>query len=742
MNNSINRREFLSYSFYSGALLIACPLSAIGQSTKLAKGNGTITPLLSIHQDNRIIFYSPSPEMGQGINTSLSMLFVEELGGDMKNVSVESLPYSLKRDAENKVAWQAVPQFSGGSTSISRNWTLLREAGATVKQLFLLAASKVFKTPIESLTAEMGFVNFPGGRKVSFGYLAELAATQSLSENFELKLTDRKNWRFIGKPHHTQESLKIVTGQPLYAMDMQYPGAKVCVVARCPYFDGEIESVDTTQALKIKGVHKIVELERPDVDKFYTYLAAGVAVIADNFWTAKKAREALSIVWKKGPNPNESTKQLHQQCDDLLKGTGQVVRQDGNYSQAIGGAQIVITREYVLPLVSHAQLEPQNCIAHVTRDNCTIIGPMQGPGGAGRHAERITGFYRVNMDIRYPRLGGGFGRRLTNDHIAEAVEISKRSGLAIKLIWTREDDLRHDFYRPMGHHQVTAGIDASGKVIAWSHRLAGTPKYYRRDGEKQEEYFKADMYIDDFPAGRVENIKNEYFVAKFLAPQGSWRAPAHTANAFVIQSFVDEVALELGKDPLTMRLEMLGKQEQLPYGQHGGPTFDTGRMANVLKTAAKSAGWGRTTKKGTGLGIAGHFTFGGYCACVAEVNIAENGSFRVDNVFAAIDVGTVVNPEGVISQVEGGINDGLSTALAQQIIVQNNQVVNDNFDRYHMMRMADSVRNIEVDVIESMASPSGAGEMGIPPLAPAVANAIAAAGGPRIRQQPMLDTIG
>ncbi len=737
MNMSINRRQFLSYSFYSGALLIACPLPAIGKPSATGDSSGALTPLVSISQDNHITFYSPSPEMGQGIDTSLSMLFVEELGGDMSKVSVEPLPYFLKRDSEGKITWQVVPQFSGGSTSISRNWTLVREVGATTKQLFIQAAARAFKTPETSLSVESGYVNLPEGRKVSLGYLTDLAAKQTLPEAFKPTVKARDDWKIIGKSHFTQESKKIVTGQPLYGMDMEYPNAKICLIARCPFLDGELKSLDDSDALAMDGVIKIVTLPRPDLDKFYTYLAAGVAVIAENFWSAKKARDSLKIVWDKGPNSNESTKNLHQQCDDLLTQKGQVVREDGNYQEAIDNAAKVITKTYKLPLVSHAQLEPQNCIAHVTEDNCTIIAPMQGPGGGSRHAERITGFDRVKMDVRYPRLGGGFGRRLTNDHVAEAVTVSKLAGMPIKLIWTREDDLSHDFYRPMGHHQVTAGIDKDGKVTAWSHRLAGTPKYYRRDGVEVKDYFGADMYVDDFPAGRVKNIRNEYFPAKFSAPQGSWRAPAHTANAFVIHSFVDELAMEMNKDPLALRLEMLGEPEALEYGQHGGPVFHTGRMANVLKMAAKRAGWGRKTSEGTGLGIAGHFTFGGYCACVAEVKLNADGSFRVNKVFAAIDVGTVVNPEGIKSQVEGGMNDGLSAALGQQIIIQNSQVVNNNFDSYNMMRMGDSIKQIEVEIVDSNEDPAGAGEMGIPPLAPAVANALVAAGGPRIRHHPM-----
>ena len=539
MNTCLTRRQFLAYSFYGGSLVIALP--AFSSTGKADQHHKPLTPLAEFHSDNHITFYYPSPEMGQGVDTSLAMLFMEELGGDMKNLEVAPLPYSLTRDGEGKVTWKAVPQGAGGSTSISRNWPLLRKAGATTRQLLLQAASKHFEVDISQLQVSNSFVLTTDGRKVPFSALAELAALQTLADDFEPNLKTQQNWQIIGQAQKGKQIRKIVTGEPLYGMDMTYPGAKVAVIARCPYFDGYVESFDASDALELPEVHKAVELPRPAPDKYYTYLAGGVAVIADNFWAAKRARDKLKIKWNKGPFAGESTELLNNQCTELLKTQGQIVRQDGNYQQAVKNAHKVVTRTYKLPYVSHAQMEPQNCIAHVTKDNCTIIGPMQSPGGASRLAEAITGFDRVNMDIRYTRLGGGFGRRLNSDHVAEAVTLSKMTGLPIKLIWTREDDLCHDFYRPMGHHQLTAATDESGKVVAWSHRLAGTPKHYRRNGRKPEELYTADIYVDDFPAALVENLQYEYLLAKSGAPQGSWRAPAHTANAFAVAELFERV---------------------------------------------------------------------------------------------------------------------------------------------------------------------------------------------------------
>lgn len=734
MNAHVSRRQFLSYTFTAGALVIAAPIVQGVEKGTESKHLHSLTPLVKIHPNNDITFYYPSPEMGQGVDTSLAQLFIEELGGDIDLVSVEPMDYLITRNDEGEVIPVVVPQFSGGSTSISRNYSLLREAGASARQLLLQAAAKQFATPIEKLRVSKSYI-YNDKQSISFSKLLKRAAQETLAEDFKPSLSKASDWQTIGVRRNSSQAKHIVTGKPLYGMDMEYPNVKIALMARSPFLDGFVKSLDATAAKKLPGVHAVVTLERPALDGNYTYLAGGVAVIADDFWTAKTARDLLEIKWDTGPHNQESTESLDAQCRALLKTKGQLVRNDGDFDAAIKTADKVITRSYAIPTVSHAQLEPQNCIAHVTDQKCTVIGPMQSPGGASVQASKVTGFDRTEIDIRYTRLGGGFGRRLTSDHVAEAVTISKKSGLPVKLIWTREDDLAHDFYRPMGHHQMSAAVDTNGNVIAWAHRLAGTPKHFRR-GTKSEELYGADMYIDDFPAGLVNNLQNEYHIAKSGMPQGSWRAPAHTANAFVVQSFLDEIAEETKQDPLELRLAMLGKAQQLKYEQHGGPVFDTGRMSTVLKTAAKMADWGRNMPARHALGLSGHFTFGGYCAQVAEVELIDQRSFKVHKVWSAIDVGIVVNPEGVIAQVEGGINDGLSTALGQQIKLEGGRVTTENFDTYSMLRIGDSVTAIDVQIIKSDANPSGVGEMGLPPLAPAVANAIKAAGGKRLRAQP------
>lgn len=742
MGYQTTRRTFLTYGLMGGALVMGAPVAAMARSfdDEDTRSDNSISPLIQINEDNSMVFFSPSPDMGQGVDTSLAMLFAEELGADFDHVASKPLPLMLKRTPEGGLAWGVVPQGAGGSTSISDNWTLLREAGAAARQLLLQAGARHFDADVSTLKTEKSFVVSPAGGRVAYGALVRAAARETLPEGYQAALKPRANWSIIGTAEKNKVAHDIVTGKPLFGMDMDHPGAKVAVVARCPYLDGYVENMDDTKARSLKGVVDVIVMDRPALDGNYTYLAGGVAVVAEDVWTALKARDLLNITWNKGPHTGESSETLAAQCDELLKGEGQIVRSDGDFAAAIAAADKVVTRTYKLPLISHAQLEPQNCYADVHDDSVFLEGPFQSPSGASRMANAITGVDRLSIDVHYTRLGGGFGRRLTSDHAAEAVTIAKASGHPIRLMWTREDDLAHDFYRPMGHHEMTAAFDADGKLTAWAHRLAGTPKYYRRDGVKPEEMFGADLYVDDFPAGLVDNLKLEYFIAKSGTPQGSWRAPAHTANAFVVQSFMDEVADELGEDPLALRLRLLGAPKELPYGQHGSDVYDTGRMAGVLKLAAEKANWGKAMPEGYAQGIAGHFTFGGYCAHVVEVELMAGGAFKVHKVTGAIDVGTVVNRAGVVAQMEGGINDGLSTALGQEVRIEGGRMVNDNFDSYHMMRIADAPPVIDVHIVDSEKDPVGMGEMSLPPMAPAVMNAVVRAGGRRKRSQPFLQS--
>jgi len=464
-------------------------------------------------------------------------------------------------------------------------------------------------------------------------------------------------------------------------------------------------------------------------------LATGVAVVARDTWAAMKGREALTISWKPGPFADESTESLDRQCAELLRGKGQRVRATGDFEKAIAQAAKRIEATYQVPYGCHAPLEPQNAYVRMEADRNYVSTSTQSPGSIPRLLLDLTGLAREKTEVRFMRAGGGFGRRLTVDYVAEAALIAQAAKKPVKLQWTREDDMRADFYRPSGLHHLVAGVSKEGAVEAWAHRLASTTKYHRRPGTKPEELYTAEIYVDDFPHGCVPNLVYDWFAARSGMVRGSWRAPAHYANAFAVQSFIDEVAAATGQDALQLRLAMLGAARSLDYAQHGGPKFDTGRLAGVLRRAADGIGWGRKLPKGEGLGLACHFTFGGYAAHAFHVAVPRRGEVRILRAICAVDVGRPVNPLGIEAQMEGGTLDGLGAALHQEITVKDGQVVQSNFHDYPLLTMREAP-DVEVIVVDSSADPVGCGEMGIPTVAPALANAIYNASAERLRKLP------
>jgi isoquinoline 1-oxidoreductase beta subunit len=701
----VTRREFIGAASALGAGLVLS--FYLPGCTRARAAAGQIAPnaWLRIGTDESVLVLVDRSEMGQGVATALPMLLAEELEADWSKIQIAFAP--ADKAYVNPLMGM---QGTGGSTSVRAAWQPLRSAGAAARDMLVTAAAQTWGVDKATCMAQRGaVVHRASNRSLTYGQLVVKAASFPVPTGVPLK--EPKDWTIIGTRTKRLDSAAKVNGSAQFGIDVQVPGMLVAVVARCPVYGGKVATHDATKAKAVVGVRQVVPI------------SSGIAVVADGYWPAKQGREALQVTWNEGPNAKVSSTTISHLFSTLAARPGATVRNEGDAAGTLPASATVTAAVYEAPFLAHATMEPMNCTAHVRPDGVDVWVPTQFQGAVQGIAAEVTGVQPDKVVVHTTYLGGGFGRRAEGDFVREALEVSKAANAPVKVVWSREDDIQHDFYRPACYHQLTAGLNAKGVPIAWTHRVVAPSIIARFMGPQAIKNGIDDEAVEGavgMPYA-VPNIHVDYHLAETGIPVGFWRSVNNSFNAFAVEGFVDELAHAAHKDPYEFRRDLLAKAP---------------RHRGVLELAASKAGWGSPPPSGRHRGIAVWKAFESYVAEVAEVSVAPDGGVRVHRVTCAVDCGPVVNPSIVEAQMQSAIVYGLTAALWGEITIANGRPEQSNFDNYPMLRQAD-MPVIDVHIVPSGDSQGGVGEPGTPPIAPAVCNAIFAATRKRIRRLPI-----
>ncbi|MBL8996564.1 MAG: molybdopterin-dependent oxidoreductase [Gemmatimonadales bacterium] len=721
-----DRRDFLRVtSLAGGGLLLGTWLDfgAVG-ALGAAEVADEFMPnaFIRIAPNGAITIMAKNPEVGQGVKTMLPMLIAEEL-----DVPWESITIEQAMSDESKYG----RQVAGGSTATPTNWEPLRRAGAAGRAMMVAAAAQTLGVPEAELTTDGGAVHHHASRRrLTYGELAAKAATLTPPNLANVTLKDPKTFKIIGKSKSGVDNRKIVTGQPLYGIDVTVPGMLYAVFEKAPVFGAKVASANVDEVGRLPGVKKAFVVQGGTE---LSGLLGGVAIVADTWWAARSARRRLRVTWAEHPTSAQSSAAFAARAKELMAGAPQqTVRNDGDVNAAFAAAAAVVEAEYDYPFLAHASLEPQNCTAHFANGKMEIWAPTQNPQPGRQLVASTLGIDAKDIAIHIVRGGGGFGRRLNNDYMVEAAWIAREAGAPVKLVWTREDDTQHDFYRPAGFHKLKGAVNAAGKLTAWQN-------HFVTFGEGQRFAPAASIGPTEFPYAYIPNFSFGVSTMPLGVPTGFLRAPTSNAIAFVFQSFIDELAHAARRDPVQFRLDLLAQVSTEPATPERAATpVVAERMRGVLELVAEKSGWGkRTLPPGTGMGVGMHYSHRGYFAEVVEATVSKSGEVKVTKVWVAGDVGSqIINPTGAIQQVQGSVLDGLGNALRQEITIEGGRTVESNFDEFELLRITEAPP-VEVHFRITDHPPTGMGEPALPPVIPALTNAIFAVTGKRVRSLPL-----